>query len=79
MGDVKDRLLSVERAIVSSRRDQADDAEPVAHVQAQTDKFAGPNQQDRAASRSGRINEPSALGGNPIARWRQSETDIYTQ
>jgi hypothetical protein len=41
ISDVSDRLLSVERAIVSSRRDQANDAEHVAQVQAQMDKLAG--------------------------------------
>ena len=41
MIDVKERLVSLERATVASRRDQANDAEHVAHVQAQMDRLAG--------------------------------------
>ena len=41
MIDVKERLVSLERATVASRRDRANDAEHVAHVQAQMDRLAG--------------------------------------
>ncbi len=41
MIDVKERLVSRERATVASRREQANDAEHMAHVRAQMDRLAG--------------------------------------
>jgi hypothetical protein len=41
MTDVKERLVALARATVASRRGHANDAEHVAHVQAQMDRLAG--------------------------------------
>jgi len=37
--DMRSRLTSLERAVLASRRDQASDAEHVAHVQEQMDRL----------------------------------------